>query len=462
MKRYAKSLFIFRRDLRLVDNTGLNQALSQSQQVIPGFIFDPQQIQPHPYQSQPGLTFMLESLASLQHELNKLAAKLALFHAPPEEVIRQLITEQKIEAVYFNRDYTPFSRRRDEKITQLCHRFGVSVYITPDALLHEPEQCVKTDGTPYKVFTAFYNNARQIPVALAQPLQAGQFFNLETVVNLAQFHRENSFQTAPFKGGRASAFETLGQLQHCQAYDLERDIPALDKCSKLSTHLKFGTCSIRGAYYSIMAQLGFEHPLLRQLYWRDFFHHLAYHFPFVFERAFLPQFAQLTWNNNPDFFQTWTMGKTGFPIVDAGMRELNATGLMHNRVRMIVASFLVKDLHIDWRWGERYFARHLLDYDPCVNNGNWQWAASTGCDAQPYFRIFNPWLQQQKFDPDCTYIYRWLPEVKNISPKILHQWDKKYFNCAYPAPIVNHSLESQISKARYKEASASASPLLER
>jgi deoxyribodipyrimidine photo-lyase len=451
MPRYAKSLFIFRRDLRLQDNTGLNQALSQSQQVIPCFIFDPQQIQPHPYQSQPGLTFMLESLTSLQHELAQLDTQLALYNAAPEHIIQQLFTAQKIEAVYINRDYTPFSRQRDDKIIQLCHSLGIDIYLIPDVLLHEPEQCLKTDGNPYKVFTAFYNNAKQIPVALPQTLCAGQFLSLDTSFSLSQIN--SSFNSTTIEGGRKSAMTTLNHLHHCQNYEAERDFPTLSSTSQLSVHLKFGTCSIREAYYSIIAQLGAEHPLLRQLYWRDFFTSLAYYFPFVFERSFLPQFAQLSWSNNSQHFHAWTTGKTGFPIVDAGMRELNATGLMHNRVRMIVASFLVKDLHINWRWGERYFAQHLLDYDPCINNGNWQWAASTGCDAQPYFRIFNPWLQQKKFDPDCTYIYRWLPEVKNISPKILHQWDKKYFNCDYPAPLVNHSIESQISKSRFKEAS---------
>lgn len=454
MPRYQKTLFIFRRDLRLQDNTALNQALSQSQQVIASFIFDPQQIQPHPYQSQPALVFMLESLASLQDEFAQLHANLALFYAAPELVIAQLFTEQNIEAVYLNRDYTPFSRQRDEKMIQLCHSLSIDLYSIPDVLLHEPEQCVKADGSAYKVFTAFYNNAKQIPIPVPQALTAGQFCNLKTSISLEQFCANTQpLAAAAVRGGRDCALATLKQLHQFRDYEIERDIPALNKCSQLSAHLKFGTCSVREAYYSIISQLGSEHPLLRQLYWRDFFHHLSFYFSFVFERAFLPQFATLTWENNPDFFQAWTEGKTGFPIVDAGMRELNATGLMHNRVRMIVASFLVKDLHIDWRWGERYFAQHLLDYDPCVNNGNWQWAASTGCDAQPYFRIFNPWLQQQKFDADCAYIYRWLPELRGISAKALHQWDKKHVACDYPAPIVNHSRESQLSKTFFKQAS---------
>ena len=177
---------------------------------------------------------------------------------------------------------------------------------------------------------------------------------------------------------------------------------------------------------------------------------MAHHFPYVFERPFLEKLVKLRWENKLDHFEAWCVGKTGFPMVDAGMRELNTTGYMHNRVRMITASFLVKDLHVDWRWGERYFAQHLIDYDPCVNNGNWQWAASTGCDAQPYFRIFNPWLQQLKFDRDCRYIYRWLPELRGFSPAIIHGWNKKHFVCDYPAPIVDHARESKVAKDSYK------------
>jgi deoxyribodipyrimidine photo-lyase len=209
---------------------------------------------------------------------------------------------------------------------------------------------------------------------------------------------------------------------------------------------------VREAYHAIKRQLGGENPLLRQLYWRDFLTHIAYHFPKVFGHAFIDKFDTLVWDNDREKFQAWADGKTGFPIVDAGMRELNATGFMHNRVRMITASFLVKDLHISWRWGERYFAQHLVDYDPCVNNGNWQWAASTGCDAQPYFRIFNPWLQQQKFDPQGHYLYQWLPELRNVPIKTIHQWEAKHYGDFYPAPIVKHSEAVAVTKGRYKAA----------
>ncbi|PPK65139.1 deoxyribodipyrimidine photo-lyase type I [Methylobacter tundripaludum] len=449
MTSYSTSLFIFRRDLRLHDNTALHEALRLSQQVIPCFIFDPRQIEPHPYQSQPGLQFMLQSIDDLQQQLQTAGGKLALYHAPPEQAIKQLAEQHHIEAVFINRDYTPFSRRRDDELDAVCNRLGIALHILPDLLLNEPEQAVKSDKTAYKVFTAFYNNARQFPVTLPQALPEQSFLTAASELTIEQLGLSTA--ESSIKGGRKQALAILERLGDCADYQNTRDFPALDATSKLSAHLKFGTCSVREVYYAVIERLGSEHPLIRQLYWRDFFTHIAYHFPQVFGRAFVERFADLHWDNNPDHFQAWCDGKTGFPIVDAGMRELNATGFMHNRVRMIVASFLVKDLHIDWRWGERYFARHLVDYDPCVNNGNWQWAASTGCDAQPYFRIFNPWLQQLKFDPDCRYIYRWLPELQAFPPKIIHQWDKKHSVCGYPAPIIDHGRESQLAKARFKE-----------
>lgn len=450
MTGYSTSLFIFRRDLRLHDNTALHEALRLSQQVIPCFIFDPRQIEPHPYQSQPGLQFMLQSIDELQQQLQTAGGKLALYHAPPEQAIKQLAEQHHIEAVFINRDYTPFSRRRDDELDAVCNRLGIALHILPDLLLNEPEQAVKSDKTAYKVFTAFYNNARQFPVALPQALPGQNFLTAASELTIEQLGLSTA--ESSIKGGRKQALAILERLGDCADYQNTRDFPALDATSKLSAHLKFGTCSVREVYYAVIERLGSEHPLIRQLYWRDFFTHIAYHFPQVFGRAFVERFADLHWDNNPDHFQAWCDGKTGFPIVDAGMCELNATGFMHNRVRMIVASFLVKDLHIDWCWGERYFARHLVDYDPCVNNGNWQWAASTGCDAQPYFRIFNPWLQQLKFDPDCRYIYRWLPELQAFPPKIIHQWDKKHSVCGYPAPIIDHGRESQLAKARFKDA----------
>jgi len=455
MPVYSHSLFIFRRDLRLHDNTGLNEALRLSGTVIPGFIFDPRQIQAHAYQSKPALQFMLQSIGDLEQQLKKAGGELSLYHAEPCQVITDLFLQQRIEAVFINRDYTPFSRLRDAEIADVCNRLGIALHVLPDALLNEPEPALKSDGTPYKVFTAFYNHARQFPVALPQISERGIFSAKTSTFTAAQLGLSFDETQEPMPGGRHHALMTLDRIGDYQDYEQSRNYPFQNATSRLSAHIKFGTCSIREIYYAIVDQLGSEHPLLRQLYWRDFFTHIAFHFPGVFGHAFIEKFENVEWDNNPDYFQAWCEGKTGFPIVDAGMRELNATGFMHNRVRMITASFLVKDLHIDWRWGERYFARHLVDYDPCVNNGNWQWAASTGCDAQPYFRIFNPWLQQQKFDPLCRYIYRWLPELQAVPVDSIHRWDKKQIDCSYPAPIVEHARESRIAKERYKQSDRS-------
>jgi deoxyribodipyrimidine photo-lyase len=393
---------------------------------------------------------MLQSVKDLEAQLSNVGGELTLYHTEPKNVISHLFQQHKIEAVFINRDYTPFSQLRDTEIADVCLELGIALHILPDALLMEPEQALKSDSTPYKVFTAFYNCAKRIPVTLPQALEKASFVKVTSDFSIDQLKCQNNGAIVPMPGGRDKALALLEGIGNYQDYSQRRDYPYLDATSRLSAHLKFGTCSIREAYYAIVDLLGYEHPLLRQLYWRAFFTHLAFHFPFVFGHAFKPKYDHLEWDNNPHHFRAWCKGETGFPIVDAGMRELNATGFMHNRVRMITASFLVKDLHIDWRWGERYFARHLLDYDPCVNNGNWQWVASTGCDAQPYFRIFNPWKQQQKFDADCGYIYQWIPELKAFPVDIVHHWDKKHIECGYPPPIIDHSRESRITIERYK------------
>ncbi|POZ53539.1 cryptochrome/photolyase family protein [Methylovulum psychrotolerans] len=449
MPHYNTALFLFRRDLRLSDNTALNAALQSAQQVIAGFVFDERQINPHPYQSQPALQFMRQSLADLAGQLQAVNANLALFQGLPVQVIRDLHQQHTIQAVFINRDYSPFSRQRDAEIADVCRQLNIALHSLPDALLTEPEQALKHDGSAYKVFTAFYHHVQKRPVPAPQALVNGRFLS---VASTAPPDSLTAVGNWGGQGGRTAGLARLAQLQHCTDYALERDFPALAATSQLSAHLKFGTLSVREAFAAITRQLGAEHPLLRQLYWRDFMTHIAYHYPTVFGHAFIGKFDGLVWDNNRAYFQAWAEGRTGFPIVDAGMRELNATGFMHNRVRMITASFLVKDLRISWRWGERYFAQHLTDYDPCVNNGNWQWAASTGCDAQPYFRIFNPWLQQQKFDPQGDYLYRWLPELRSVPIKTLHQWPQKHYGDFYPAPIIDHSTEVQITKARFKAA----------
>jgi deoxyribodipyrimidine photo-lyase len=453
--QYSAALVIFRRDLRIDDHSALNHALTASKAVLPCFIFDPRQIKPHPYQSLPALQFMLASLADLQQSFKALGNELAFYHNSPTAVVQDAYDKYRIQAVYVNRDYTPFSRIRDDELARICQDLGIAFHSVPDYLLVEPEQAVKKNGVPYKVFTPFYENVRRIPVVLPEPLISKSFINpisgstvaLTTIAE--QLASVNRSLPSVQCGGRKHALCILEQLSQHKDYRVQRDHPALDATSRLSAHLKFGTCSIREAYYAILQLLGQDHPLLRQLYWRDFFTHIAFHYPHVFGKAFHSRYDNLVWDNSLDIFQRWREGNTGFPIVDAGMRELNATGFMHNRVRMITASYLIKDLHISWRWGERYFAQRLVDYDPAINNGNWQWAASTGCDAQPYYRIFNPWLQQQKFDPDCRYITRWIPELSGFPASIIHNWHQLHTGIQYPAPMVDHKIESNIAKERF-------------
>jgi len=450
MRDHRKALMIFRRDLRLDDHTALNQALRRADAVITAFIADERQLAAHPYRSLPGLAFMLESLTELDAALRAHGGALTIWQGSAEAAIARLIERHAIDAVWINRDYTPFSRARDTAIAELCVRRGVAFYQCDDALLVAPEHALKADGAPYTIFTPFFRNAAQYPVPRPDPLAPGCLLSIDGDLTLGalQQHCHSAWRDceARVRGGRRMASRALANLARLANYDATRDRLALpDGSSSLSAHLKFGTCSIREAYHTIKTTFGATHGLLRALYWRDFFTHIAWHFPHVFGHAFHRQYDALPWTDKPMHFTAWCQGLTGFPIVDAGMRQLNATGFMHNRARMITASFLVKDLHLDWRDGERYFAQHLVDYDPAVNNGNWQWAASTGCDAQPYFRIFNPWLQQKKFDPDGVYVKQWLPELRDVPARALYESNADR-GPTYPRPLVDHTVEARVSK----------------
>lgn len=414
--KYRTTLFIFRRDFRLEDNTGLIFALKHSEKVIPAFIFSPEQIDNNPFRSDHCLKFMIESLEDLQAQLKEKGGHLFLFKGKPEEVVAKIGREIPLDAVIVNRDYTPYSIERDKKIEKACK---VPFLSFDDALLNPPEQTLKKDGQPYSIFTPFFKNALKIEISTPTSNSYSNYYQDQIT-----FAEKNEILSTikpnilnALKGGRKEALQILKNIT---------------PPTHLSPYLKFTVCSPREVYKAF-----FPHPeLVRALYWRDFFTSIAFFFPYVFKSAFHPKFDQIKWSNDKEAFKKWCEGKTGFPIVDAAMREMNATGLMPNRMRMIVASFLVKDLHIDWKWGEKYFAQKLIDYDPAVNNGNWQWAASTGCDAQPYFRIFNPWSQQKKFDPESIYIKKWIPELD--SPH-------------YPAPMVDHEIAAKQILNEYKK-----------
>jgi deoxyribodipyrimidine photo-lyase len=443
LKKFKIVLFLFRRDLRIEDNTGLMFALKHAEIVVPAFILTPEQIEHNPFRSDHCLKFMIESLQDLDMQLEEKGAFLHLFRGKPEEIVNQCIGRLKLEAVVVNRDYTPYSQQRDLKIETVCKNKKIPFYAFDDALLHSPEETLKNNGDPYKIFTPYYRYVTKLEVAKPQHNPKNNYFRKSIpgseawsiLSHIVPKRIKNSLV-----GGRSEAVKIL------------KKIGDLNEGSHLSPYLKFTVCSPREVYAALV-KANPSHPLIRALHWRDFFTKIAFFFPYVFTGAFHSKYNSLKWSCNQEAFQRWCMGTTGFPIVDAAMREMNATGFMSNRMRMVTASFLIKDLYVDWRWGEKYFAQTLVDYDPAVNNGNWQWVAGTGCDAQPYFRIFNPWSQQKKFDPDCHYIKTWLPELKNLDARSIHKWhtNKDNSKCSYyPAPMVDHEEAAKKNRAFYQ------------
>lgn len=436
---------IFRRDLRLDDNTSLLTALSEGK-VLPVFIIDPRQADDHPYRSAKAADFLKNSLFELDQGLKKNGGRLYVFSGKAEEVVENIIS-QHVDKIYFNEDYTPFSKERDEKIKSVCEKKEIECKSFSDALLTKPGEILTAEGTPYKVFTSFYHKASSFHILQPKKFAKGQFFTEKIKEESFNQIKDIFSEPAILKGGILEGEILLKNLSEQNHYDQNRDRLSY-ATSRLSAHLKFGTISVRQAYWRAAELFGQNCTFIKELFWRDFFTHIAHFFPQVFGQEFNNKYRGMTWDQDEEIFTAWCEGRTGFPVVDAAMKELVQTGLMHNRARMITASFLIKDLHIDWRWGERFFAQHLVDYDPAVNNGNWQWAASTGCDAQPYFRIFNPWRQQERFDPDAEYIKKWLSELESLDAKTIHKLEKFSVE-GYPKPIVDHKLESQKSKAHF-------------
>ncbi|MBN1915094.1 MAG: deoxyribodipyrimidine photo-lyase [Parachlamydiales bacterium] len=451
-KKFRRALFIFRRDLRLQDNIGLIFALQNAELVIPVFIFTPEQIIHNSYKSEHCLQFMIESLEDLEKQLEKQGGQLFLFFDKAEKIVAQCIEQCHVDGVIVNRDYTPYSVARDLRIEKVCQKKRVPFHSFDDALLQPPGYVMKSDGSPYTIFTPFYTKAHAMKIDLPQKHRGNHYFDgkISFAHKNSIYHKILPTRSLKCLGGRKNALQILKNLHRYSDKPSERDFPWKNKTTRLSAHLKFTTCSCREVYYAMEKQWGKHSDVIRSMFWRDFFTHIAFYFPKIFQGAFHAKFYKIPWKNSRKAFYQWCQGKTGFPIVDAAMRELNETGYIHNRLRMIVASFLVKDLHIDWRWGEKYFAQKLLDYDPSVNNGNWQWVASTGCDAQPYFRIFNPWLQQKKFDPQCAYIRQWIKELEAVSSSKIHQWDQPQESDVYRRPILDHAKEATKTVRAYK------------
>ncbi len=455
MKNYKKGVFLFRRDLRVDDNTGLIESSKFSEEIIPCFILDPTLLKNTGSRfSSFRLGFLHECLLDLDAQLRTHKSYLHFFYGSPSKIVQDLIEIGNIDGVFANTDYTPFSKKRDINIQKTC-KDKADFVSYHDLLLHDIELIKTQKGSPYKVFSQFFSKARELPIKKPRRFTSSNLSKQKINFEISQIKVKRYFECSknkiPLKGGRTNCLKLLQNLKNLERYEMERNFPAIDGTSMMSRHNRFGTCSIREFYYKIMQELGIGHPLIAQIHWRDFFTYIMYHFPKSFNKEFQSRYEKIPWSKNKKSFSKWCEGKTGFPIVDSGMRELNNTGYMHNRVRMIVASFLTKDLHIDWRWGEKYFASKLVDYDPSVNIGNWQWSASTGCDAQPWFRIFNPWLQQKKFDPDCVYIKKWIPELKDATSKQIHNHYLENSLLDYHKPMVDHKEESSFSKEIFKK-----------
>ncbi len=434
------SLFVFRRDLRLQDNTGLIQALENSKQVVTLFVVD-EYLVTRWKEASHRLSFLSGALLRLADELAEQGGGLLIREGNPVEVVPAVAKEVGAEKIYMNRDYAAYARRRDRQIYERCLTESLPVSFHGDQLLQEPEHVHKADGSPYQVFTPFYRAAARLPVR--KPLE----FSGVALSSLDGGESTKGIIDSLSPPTSISDIDPIIQISKLKKYQESRDFPDQMGTSRLSAFLRFGLVSPRQVY-DWSSGLEEPEPFRRQLYWRDFYHHIGWHFPHVYRGSFRSEYDRLSWLDDPELFQAWTDGRTGFPIVDAGMRELKATGYMHNRVRMIVASFLTKNLQISWRKGERFFARHLIDFDPAANNGNWQWSASTGCDAQPYFRIFNPWRQQKRFDPECAYVKKWIPELSCLDARSIHGLEKN--SAGYMPQIVELKTTAEASIDRFK------------
>ncbi|MDP3945710.1 MAG: deoxyribodipyrimidine photo-lyase [Lutibacter sp.] len=415
------SVFWFRRDLRLEDNCALFQALNSNYKVLPIFIFDEAILNELPT-NDPRVNFIYETLKDINIELVKFDASLYVKKGNPAEIWATIFTEINVKNVFFNKDYEPYAKERDEKIKLICRENNVECFTFKDQVIFEEEEIVKEDGLPYSVYTPYKNK-------WLEKYHANSSVEYKSETLKDHFFKSSfAFPSLKSIGFVESAIKVLPSNAECiKKYQDIRDIPSVET-SNASVFLRFGTISIRKLvnYANKTNQI-----YLSELIWREFFMQILFHYPKVVNENFKSKYNFIPWRNNEAEFKLWCEGKTGYPIVDAGMRQLNKTGTMHNRVRMITASFLCKHLLIDWRWGEAYFAEKLLDFELSSNNGNWQWVAGTGCDSAPYFRVFNPTTQQQKFDPDFKYIKKWIPNFTNsyITEIVEHKFAReRYLN----------------------------------
>lgn len=442
---YNKAIFIFRRDLRLDDNKGLIECLKQSKIVIPIFILTPEQLVNNEYKSNNCVQFMIESLQDLSGQLQEKKSRLIYLYGSPENILDKFLKETSADAIFVNMDYTPYSVERDEKINNLCRKRNISFKSYEDILLN-PIDSIKTGtGKTYSKFTPFFNKAKENKID--SPIK-NNFLNF--IKNNTKFKTEFTGDIHKFyshdkkiahNGGRQNALNILKKIKNFKDYNNTRNYLS-NGTTGLSAYNKFGCVSIREVYYVFMKNLGENNDLIKQLYWRDFYYNVSYEHHEEMEKHTSFKNTRINWSDTK-LLPKWEQGMTGYPIVDAAMREMNTTGFMHNRGRLVVSSFLIKILRINWKFGELYFAKKLIDYDRCQNFGNWLWAFGQ-LDSGGYIRIFNPWRQSEKYDKDCEYIKKWIPELRQINNNDIHKWNntfKNYPNLKYPKPIVDYDKE---------------------
>nr|WP_314839778.1 deoxyribodipyrimidine photo-lyase [uncultured Flavobacterium sp.] len=426
MSKQQVTLFWFRRDLRLDDNAGLFQALQSSKVVIPLFIFDDAILNKLPV-NDARVNFIHQSLSTIQDALAQIGSSLLVKKGQTHDVWKSLLEEYDIQNVFYNKDYEPYALERDAAICELLEQSNVKAQAFKDQVIFEEKEITKADGLPYTVYTPFKNKWLEKYKTMAPVVE----YDTESLYS--NFHKNTYAMPSLAEIGFEKSAITVKphNLKFISNYQDTRDFPAMDKTSYLSPHLRFGTVSVRKLVNWAFHK---NDVFLSELIWREFFMQILYSFPKVVNRNFKSAYDGIEWRNDEADFKRWCEGKTGYPMVDAGMRQLNETGYMHNRVRMVVASFLCKHLLIEWQWGEAYFAEKLLDYEMSANVGNWQWAAGTGCDAAPYFRVFNPDIQQKKFDEKGAYIRKWIKE----------------FDLGYGKPMVEHAMARDRAIATYK------------
>ena len=427
------TLFWFRRDLRLHDNHGFFEALNSGYNVLPIFIFD-SEILEHLPKDDARVTFIYDTLQTLRTKLEtSYNSSIGMFYGKPLAIYQDLLNTYDVKAVFTNRDYEPYALKRDREIAQLLSENDVRFESFKDHVIFEKDEIVKKDGLPYKVYTPYMKlwKTQFKPEHVAPFNSISRFKNLCTEFDVPNL----SLSAIGFKRSHQTIISHKVSPSLIEQYEATRNFPSQDATSKLGPHLRFGTVSIREMVKKAILEP--NDVFWKELIWREFFMQILWHFPNTCKDAFKPKYDRIKWRNNEDEFKLWCSGQTGYPLVDAGMRQLNDTGFMHNRVRMLVGSFLCKHLLIDWRWGEAYFAQKLHDYELSSNVGNWQWVAGSGVDASPYFRIFNPTSQIQKFDKDLSYIKKWVPEFQELT---------------YAKPMVDHKMARERCLAVYKEA----------